>query len=195
MAYKIRSDVETMTQVTVQGKSTGLSVTDHENKTYQTDINGECTFPVLTTDDVNYIINELPLSQYGEIYENTSLAIQSSGYNLTFTRPIPALLGGLLYTFPATTVVAPTVASGTQTQYVYATLVLGEPQYKISATQLTETYIDMFIGTLTVGTAGISAININKVSRFSTYRPSVTQKGSAIPVSTGNPAQAGTIGW
>lgn len=195
MAYIIRSDIEAMSQIVVQGKNTGLSISDINDVSYQTDVNGECTFPLLTKDEVDSIVNGLPLSQYGELYDVSSLSITSSGYSLRFNRKIPAFIGGYLYDYPIVAVTAPTVASGTQTQYVYASLVLGEPIYRISTSQLQESQILMFIGTITVGTAGITAINIERVSRFNTYRPSTTQKGSAFPVSTGNPTQTGTIGW
>ncbi|AXC38783.1 UNVERIFIED_ORG: hypothetical protein [Escherichia phage CMSTMSU] len=132
--------------------------------------------PLLTKDEVDSIVNGLPLSQYGELYDVSSLSITSSGYSLRFNREIPAFIGGYLYNYPVVAVTAPTVASGTQTQYVYATLVLGEPIYRISTSQLQESQIIMFIGTITVGTSGITAINIERVSRFNTYRPSTTQK-------------------
>ncbi|AIT14390.1 hypothetical protein [Escherichia coli] len=195
MAFKIRADLKAMQQVTVQGKSTGLGVLGNNMTYYPTNSNGECTFPSITKDEVNFIVNGLPLTQYGELYDDASLNITSSGYSLTFNRQIPSFIGGYLYKFPAVSIFASTVSSGTQTQYVYATLVLGEPIYKISPTQIQESEIIMFIGTLTVGTSGITNININKVSRFSTYRPSVTQKGSSFPVSTGKPSETGTIGW
>lgn len=195
MAYIIRSDIEAMTTIKSRGLDTGLSLTDINDVSYATDVNGECTFPVLTSDEIDYIMNGLPLSQYGELYDSTSLGVTFSGYDLKFGRIVPAFIGGHLYDYPVSTVKAKTVTSGTQTQYVYATLVLGVPLYEISATAIAETQIQMFIGTITVGTAGITAANIERVSRFSTYRPSTTQKGSSFPVSTGNPAQTGSIGW
>ena len=195
MAYIIRSDIEAMSQIVVQNKNTGLSISDINDISYRTDANGECTFPLLTKDEVDSIVSGLPLSQYGELYDVSSLSITSSGYSLRFNREIPAFIGGYLYNYPVVAVTAPTVASGTQTQYVYATLVLGEPIYRISTSQLQESQIIMFIGTITVGTSGITAINIERVSRFNTYRPSTTQKGSSFPVSTGNPTQTGTLDW
>ncbi|UTS53817.1 hypothetical protein UES1_450 [Escherichia phage UE-S1] len=195
MAYKIRADLKAMEQVTVQGKRTGLGVLGNNMTYYPTNSDGECTFPSITKDDIDFIVNGFPITQYGELYDNENLNITSSGNKLTFNREIPSFIGGYLYKFPAVSVFASPVTSGTQTQYVYATLVLGEPIYKVSPIQMQESEIIMFIGTIIVGTSGITNINIDKVSRFSTFRPNVTQKGSSFPVSSGKPSETGSISW
>lgn len=195
MSYKFRTDVSTASQIKVQGKNTGLSITSGSGEVFNTDKNGEITFPLLTTDDVDYITHELPLSQYGELYENTSLDITASGFNLVFNREIPLFMSGTFFKIPTQSIPLPPPAIGTYTYYIHVELNLGIPSYTAKRNESPEDTINMLIGTVTVSTTGITNINVNKVSRFNIYRPSTTQIGAAFPVSTGNPAQSGTINW
>lgn len=195
MPLQYRTDVNAAGQIKVQNKTTGVSITSGNGQVYSTTSSGAITFPVLTTDDVDYITLELPLSQFGELYENTSLNITSTGLVLKFNRIIPLFMSGIYYDVPVQNITAQAATSGTATYYVYVKLELGAPKYFISRTEGVENEITMFIGTITVSTTTITAININKVSRFGTYRPSTTQKGSSFPVSTGHPSQTGSINW
>lgn len=195
MSYKFRSDVNTASQIKVQGKNTGLSITSGSGDVYNTNSAGEITFPVLTTDDVDYITLELPLSQYGELYDNISLGITNTGFTLNFTREVPLFMAGIYFKAPVQSIPLPPPASGTYTYFVYVELELGVPMYSVSRAEGVENEIRMYIGSVTVSTTTITAINVNRVSRFGTYRPSTTQKGSSFPVSTGHPSQTGTINW
>lgn len=195
MALKFRTDVSTASQIIVQSKNTGLTITDGTGKIYSTTSAGEITFPLLTTDDVDYITHELPLSQFGEIYNPPALNITSVSTDLKFNRVIPLFMGGNLHQVQTQTIPIPPTATGTKTYYVYVKLVLGTPAYYVYPSEQQESDVSMFIGTVVVGTGTITAINVNTVSRFSIYRPSVIQKGAAFPVSTGNPTQTGTINW
>lgn len=195
MAYKIRSDVNTASQVKVQGKNTGLTITAGTGEVFSTNTAGELTFPLLTKDDVDYITLELPLSQYGELYDSIPLGVTSTGLNLNFTREVPLFMSGIYYKVPVQTLSLQAPSSGTYTYFVYITLDIGVPEYVAQRTEGLENEISMYIGTVTVSTSSITNINVNRVSRFGTYRPSVNQQGSAFPVSTGHPAQTGTINW
>lgn len=195
MPLQYRTDVNAAGQIVVQGKTTGLSITSGNGQIHSTTSSGAVTFPVLTTDDVDYITLELPLSQYGELYEDTNLNVTNTGLVLKFNRSIPLFMSGLYYDVPMQNITVPAAVTGTITYFVYINLELGTPVYFISPTEGVENEITMFIGTITVSTTTITSININKVSRFGTYRPSTTQKGSSFPVSTGHPAQTGSINW
>lgn len=195
MSYKVISDVNMASQVKVQGKNTGLTITSGSGQVYPTDVNGAITFPLLTTDDVDYITLELPLSQYGELYDNTSLNVTSTGFNLNFNREVPLFMSGIYFKVPTQTIALAPPASGTYIYHVYVVLDLGVPMYKVSRAESLENNISMFIGNVTVSTTGITNIDVNRVSRFGTYRPNINQQGSAFPVSTGHPAQTGTINW
>ncbi|WP_416469719.1 hypothetical protein [Salmonella enterica] len=195
MSMKYITDVNAASQIKVQNKNTGLSITAGTGQVFNTNSSGEITFPVLTTDDVNYITSELPLSQYGELYDDNSLNITATGFNLTFNREIPLFMSGKYFKVPLQSIPLAPPSGGSYTYYIYVRLVLGEPIYTALRSEGQETETSMFIGTAIVSTTGITNINVNRVSRFNIYRPNVTQKGASFPVSTGHPAQSGTINW
>lgn len=195
MAYKFISDVDLTAQAKVQGKNSGLTITSGTGEVYNTTSAGEITFPLLDKDDVDYITLELPLSQYGELYDNTALNITSSGLNLMFNREVPLFMGGIYFKIPTQTIPLQAPASGTYNYFIYVVLDLGKPTYIAQRAEGLENEISMYIGNVVVSSSAITFINVNRVSRFGTYRPSVNQQGSAFPVSTGHPAQTGTINW
>lgn len=119
------------------------------------------------------------------------------GFYLYFTEVTPLFMAGQYFDVPISFIDLDDVTSnpGNKTYYVYIQLVLGSPQYVASLTEIPESNTNMFIGTITTDGTKVSALNITKVSRFDLYRPSLTQIGSAFPVSSGNPAQTGSIQW
>ncbi|QOI71080.1 putative structural protein [Erwinia phage pEa_SNUABM_12] len=119
------------------------------------------------------------------------------GFYLYFTEVTPLFMGGQYFDVPISTVDLNAVTSnpGNKTFYIYIQLILGTPTYVASLTEIPETAINMFIGTIQTDGTKVSALNISKVSRFDVYRPSLTQIGSGFPVSSGNPQQTGTINW
>lgn len=121
----------------------------------------------------------------------------ASGFILYFTEVTPLFMGGQYFEIPITTIDLSTIKSNpaNTTFYAYVRLKYGTPSYVISTIELPETTDNMFIGTVQTDSTKISALNITKVSKFSNYRSSETQIGSAFPVSTGNPAQPGNITW
>lgn len=188
MSYKFRSDVEAYASVKSKGKNTGLTLTDIKGNIYKAESNGNIDMPLMSTDDVNYITNSLPISQFGPLYSTESLGISGSGFNLIFSKELPLFMAGAIYTLPAKTVtVAPVSSSNTETYYVYVILDVGVADYLISKTQRPESSVNMYIGKLTVSTSGITGVSINKVSRFDDFRVSATKIGSAIPISSGTP--------
>lgn len=119
------------------------------------------------------------------------------GFYLYFTEVTPLFMSGQYFDVPITAIDLSTVQAnpGNTTFYVYIKLALGTPSYVVSTTTLPETDTQMFIGTIVTDGTKVATLNIKKVSRLDTYRPSTTQIGSAFPVSTGNPTQSGTINW
>ncbi|UYE98569.1 putative structural protein [Xanthomonas phage XbC2] len=119
------------------------------------------------------------------------------GFYLYFTEVTPLFLSGQYFDVPITAIDLSTVQAnpGNTTFYVYIKLALGTPSYVVSTTTLPETDTQMFLGTIVTDGTKVATLNIKKVSRLDTYRPSTTQIGSAFPVSTGNPTQTGTITW
>lgn len=119
------------------------------------------------------------------------------GFYLYFTEVTPVLMNGKFYEMPITTIDLSAIKPnpGNTKFYVYVDSSSGTPQYKVSTTEIEESLTNMYIGDIQTDGTKVSDLNINKVSRFGIYRPSETQIGSAFPVSTGNPAQTGTINW
>lgn len=71
----------------------------------------------------------------------------------------------------------------------------GEVEIIASKTQIPESKTITYIGSVTTDSNQITSSTISPVYRILTYRLSPTQIGSAIPVSTGDPATAGTFSW
>lgn len=192
MAKKYIANVDTVGPVIVQGKSTGLTVsTDNGTTLYSTDVNGAINVPLSTKDSTEYIIREFPLSQYGDIYDSTPLNITSKSMNLSFNDVEPVFMAGIITSVQPSTLVVP----ASNIAYLYITMDQGVATYSISSIEIPETEVNMFIGHITTNLSIVTGIFINKISRFSTYRPSDVQIGSAFPVSTGHPATTGTINW
>ncbi|AMM43713.1 structural protein [Pectobacterium phage vB_PcaM_CBB] len=119
------------------------------------------------------------------------------GFYIYFTETTPLFISGQYFDVPISVISLDqvTASPGNKSYFIYIQLVLGTPRYVASLTELPESSTTMFIGTATTDGTKVSSLNIKKVSRFDVYRPSLTQIGSAFPVSSGNPTQSGTIGW
>ena len=192
MAKIYKANVNTAAPVVVQNKTTGIEITDGKGNIYSTTETGNITVPLVTEDQTNYIIREFPLSQFGDMYDDDILNITSSTNIISFNEEIPVFMSGVYFKIPS---YSTTLTLNNTTYYVYVNMVQGTASYNISSTEEPETDVNMFIGTVQTGTGVISSINISKVSRFSTFRPSINQIGGAFPVSTGHPSQTGTINW
>lgn len=116
------------------------------------------------------------------------------GFNIYFTQIVPVLINGSYYKINPTTINLSTIdpEPSNKTFYVYIINIEGTASYSVSTTQLSEELWRVFIGTIVTGETSISSINIEKVTRFLTYRTSTTKRGSAIPTSTGVPSGTGT---
>jgi len=116
------------------------------------------------------------------------------GFNVYFTQEIPIFLHGSYYEMPIQTINLSAIQANpaNTTFYMYITIVEGEAVYQISTTLLTEELYRVYIGTIVTGASSITSITTEKVTRFLTYRPSTTQRGSAIPASTGVPSSTGS---
>lgn len=119
------------------------------------------------------------------------------GFYIYFTEVTPLFMSGQYFDVPISVVNLDEVTAvpGNKSYFIYIQLVLGTPKYVASLTEIPESATTMFLGTATTDGTKVSSLNIKKVSRFDVYRPSLTQIGSAFPVSSGNPTQSGTIGW
>lgn len=118
----------------------------------------------------------------------------AEGFILYVSQTVPVLINGSYYTIPATTIDLTTVDSSpaNKTFYVYVVNLEGTASYQLSTTLLSEELWRAYIGTVQTGASSISTVEIEKVTRFLTYRTSTTKRGSAIPTSTGVPSAPGT---
>lgn len=121
----------------------------------------------------------------------------AGGWIVYFTDETPLFMAGSLYSLIPTSIDLTTVSPdpANKTFYVYVQLVQGVPRYVIRETEAADSETSMYIGRITTTGSGIGQIDINKVDRIGTFRLSATPIGSAIPISSGHPADASTIAW
>ena len=139
----------------------------------------------------------LPVTRIGDLTTG-ALPVALNGSAIEVTADIPVLLMGRYYTLAAglssfATVIAGN--TGTKTLNVYVTLSNAQAVFEYSFTSLAETVVRVFVGTITITTTTPSNLTLTKVSRLDIYRPSVTQVGSAFPVSPGTPDKLSQTNW
>lgn len=119
------------------------------------------------------------------------------GFNVYFTEDTPLFISGKQYTLPQQAIDLRTVTATPASKkfFVYAQLKQGKPVYVIRETELAESDTNVYIGYIQTDTLGISSIVVSKVDRIDNYRLSTTPIGSAIPVSSGNPATPAQVTW
>lgn len=138
------------------------------------------------------------LSGSGVVTSTLVIASQdvAEGFLVYFTQTVPIFLGGLYYELQAQTIdltqVKANPANTTFYLYVQMNRSTKVGSYVISQVELDESLTNAYIGTIITDSTGISSIVTEKVTRFLTYRPSTTKRGSAIPTSTGVPSGSGT---
>ena len=119
------------------------------------------------------------------------------GWNVYFTDPTPLFMAGNPYTLGVSSVdlmnITPNPAN--KKFYVYVQLVLGVPRYVIRENEVNDSETTMYVGYITTGPIAITAIVVDKVDRIGTFRISNTPIGSAIPTSSGHPADVGKLTW
>lgn len=118
------------------------------------------------------------------------------GFDVYFTQDLPVFLGGFYYKIPVQNMNLRDIQANpaNTTFYVYIEMdrATKSAKYVVTTALLAESLTRAYIGTIKTGQVGIESINAEKVTRFLTYRPSVTKRGSAIPASTGVPSGPGT---
>lgn len=118
------------------------------------------------------------------------------GFDVYFTQELPIFLGGLYYKLPVQTIDLRDIKENPANTvfYVYVSMNRNTKiaSYVISETMLDESLTQTYIGRIITSDMGIDTIESEKVTRFLTYRPSTTKRGSAIPASTGVPSGTGS---
>lgn len=156
-----------------------------------------------TVGEVDDMLSVVPISRFGDMSEDpipysvsaNSVWIGQSGGS------IPAFVAGRKYSIPGTQVFVPSSAGAktpNTTYYLYLKLSGGTLGYLASTTALDETITQMYIGKVTTDSSGdvpSSNVQLEKVTRIDIYRLSATRRGTAIPVSTGDPTGTGNFAW
>jgi len=95
MTYKVIGDLEVAGKINVNGKVSGVSVTltDHD-EVYTADTNGHVDLPVPQKNEFDYILKQLPLTQYGAV-NNVPVGVAGTfdgGSTIPYYAAMPVLL-------------------------------------------------------------------------------------------------------
>lgn len=131
---------------------------------------------------------DLPVSQYGDT-SSDSLGITTDGWVLKFTKNIPAYIQGVsgIVELREISLFSINNEPANKEFHTYLHLDDGIPDYLVTTDKLPESAGVMYIGTVFTGTGGIASNSIGRVTRLGTYRLSHSARGSAIPVTGGDP--------
>lgn len=167
------------------GAIPGIGFGVYENGT-STDIRTKLIFKNFgnTLSQFNTMISDISAAGVSKFVVVSQETVGS--FNVYFPEPVPVLLNGSYYELQETSIDLTTVKAdpSNTTFYVYILDYEGTAQYNISTTELSEELWRVYIGTIVTDASSITSTDINKVSRFLTYRNSTTKIGSAIPTST-----------
>ena len=148
--------------------------------------------------EVDAMFSVVPISRFGDTTDDPipySVAGSGNGAAVTLGK-IPLFLAGRRYVIQ--NAVVPVGSTAADTFYLYAKLTEGNVGILVSKTPLDETITQMYIGTVVLGTGGslsTAGVTLEKVTRIDIYRLSATRRGTAIPVSTGDPTGTGNFAW
>lgn len=156
-----------------------------------------------TVGEVDDMLSVVPISRFGDMTEDPIpyAVAANSVWVGQFGGSIPAFMAGRKYSIPGTQVYFPNNTdpkTPNTTYYLYLKLSGGTLGYLASTTALDETITQMYIGKVTTDSSGnVSSGNVQleKVTRIDIYRLSATRRGTAIPVSTGDPTGTGNFAW
>lgn len=180
-----------------------LAVNIPDKMIYTKDANGNiirvaCETYTRAEMNARYVLQgSLPLTRIGDTSDDP-LPMLISGTGLLVNGLIPVMLAGRQYTLnPGTYSFAAVIAGSTGTKQlrIGVTLSGGAAVLDFSLTAKPESTLYVDIGFLTLNGQVATGLTIEKVTRLDTFRPSTTQRGSAFPVSTGNPSSTGTVNW
>jgi len=138
------------------------------------------TWTYLTTEDQSPVLISQEVAQ---------------GWIVYFTEVTPVILGGAYYSLPIGSIDLTTVKPdpSNSTFYLYVNLVDGVASYEITTSYENEDNSSLFIGTIVTGVNSITALNVEKVTKFDNFRISSTPCGSAVPISEGLPTESGSL--
>lgn len=139
----------------------------------------------------------LPIAYWGQSLDFV-VAPTITGTTLTFSQDIPVLIAGISQLMTQRTIAfANWNTLNYTTVYIYLEYVGGTVAYTTYGAWQNESASRIWLGSVTKsgGVWSFAAGNFSSVIMLGGMRLSKTKKGSAIPVSTGNPNTTGTYLW
>lgn len=120
---------------------------------------------------------------------------EAVGFIFNF-QAVPVTMQGRDYVIPAQSIdIRNWGPTANNTFWVSVRMVNGSPAYVFEQSLPAESAVNIFIGTCRTNASGIQTSNFMGVVRLGFWRPSRTSKGSAIPVSGGNPTTTDKLLW
>lgn len=155
-------------------------------------VNGVFTPFTYTVSEVDAMFSVIPISRFGDMTDSPIPV--TNGANSITLEALPAFLAGHKYNLEQT--VVPIPATPSTTFYLYLKLSGGVPGIVVNTTPQDETLTQMYIGSVvTDGSGAVTTTALEKVTRIDIYRLSAVRRGTAIPVSTGDPTGPGNFAW
>lgn len=148
--------------------------------------------------EVDAMFSVVPISRFGDTTADPiPFTVSGSGNTATVNLgTVPLFLAGRRYVLQGAAI--PVGSTAADTFYLYAKLTEGNVGILVSKTPLDETITQMYVGKVVLGSGGsisTSGVTLEKVTRIDIYRLSATRRGTAIPVSTGDPTGTGNFAW
>lgn len=122
----------------------------------------------------------------------------AQGWLLHFTQEASSIINGRYTIIPATSIDLSTVTAdpSNKTFFIYMLANPGSAAtYQILTSRIGENKSRMFLGTVVTGVNSIDTITVSKVTKLGGYRISQKPAGTAISVTTGNPANSAHLSW
>lgn len=139
---------------------------------------------------------KLDLVDFPIAYWGSSLSFvintTSTGYKFWIQTAVPAILGGVRATLPATELDIP---AGAGTRFLYLKATNGALSYFFSATFQAESSTLMYLGSVVVDGSNVTSKSIGPVVALGGKRLAIVKQGSSIPVTSGGPNETGTFPW
>lgn len=151
---------------------------------------------LLKNDGAIVHVGWVPMLQFGDL-TTTPIPYSTTGYSLTISVPVPAIMAAREWTLPASTIRITDFVSNpaNKTLFLYVRIRNGKASYEIADAASPETTTYVNVGSVVCGASSITSVTINKFSGLGTQRVSETKIGSAIAGTPGLPTQSANLNW
>lgn len=134
----------------------------------------------------------IPVSRFGSLdMELPLITAVTSGWMVNFAEVTPLIINGRYAPLAPMILNLTTVKTNPSdsTFFVYVTIVNATASYVVHTTQVAETAVLMFIGTIVTGSTKVNSIDITKFTKFGGFRLSSVPRGQSIPTTGGLPSR------